>query len=251
MIKKIYFKEENEVVPYDGGNTDLDIIQDIQDYGNLTGLGKEFAIAFVNNLKHYNVNEDEKIEMIATMIETLETIGQVPIAFFGIIEEVDGSQMPMVISNQLSEEEENMLINLFKPSLSISNSLLPIITRQSTALTPLEKELMIPPKQKPEFGDKNLNNIFNVTYNLTGDNNYAGKFTNKVKNTMMKLGGFAGRAVNKQIQHQKILKALPKGQGGLGLNENFIGNIANMIPKEKIRVEYRKSPDLKKLVGDI
>jgi hypothetical protein len=232
------FVEENDLIPYvqNGAITRRQL-------KNLTPTGLEFFDIFIEEIESgkYDIDEEEKKEMVKGFIEGLETTGMVPMAFFGIVEERNGDMSPLVIS-QLAPEQEQMLIQYVKPPIMLSNNQSPVIYQpKGTDLMVLEKELMKPVEveEEPSFSDGLVDDLFTIIMNMTGDQEYSENIANKVQDSLNQVKRPAGIGVNERVPHPEIEAQLRRTSGRpLELSNNAIENLFNTIPQNKLKPEY-------------
>ena len=248
-------REANEIIRKGETGLNKPISQTIElAFG--TSDGNDFMKVLKQNLdKNYDMDPDEKEEALIAVKEVLETVGMIPTIMYSMIEERNGRQMPLVISQIHDEEIEKMIPLLFKPTIAITNDLSPVRVKNNKSLVPISKQ--ITQYDEEVEGNDDLSMIEEFLYNITGDNIYATEIVGKIKEAKDGLQSTSGRAVNKPTLHPNVMNIVQKmGRQALEFKEDVISklilkakNDGMLLPEfeEKIQTNRKIQQQLKQL----
>jgi hypothetical protein len=136
-------------------------------------------------LEELRIAPDEAKEYFHQFVEKLQRVGLVPPLIINLLRDIDNNYQTLIISKNLSAEEEMIIAACVKPQIIGTNEIIP--QTENKELTTVQKEVNPYANSINPFSDI-LTEIFYEVLNLThGNKKFAREFTDKTLSALEKI----------------------------------------------------------------
>jgi hypothetical protein len=136
-------------------------------------------------LEELQIAPNEAKEYFSQLIEKIQEVGFIPPLMINLLRDIDNNYQTLIISKNLSAEEEMIIAACIKPHIIGTNEIIP--QTENKELTTVKKEIVPYADFTNPFSDISTE-IYNEVLNFTQDNKkFAREFTNKALSALEKI----------------------------------------------------------------
>ena len=207
---------------------------------NFTREAIDFFDAIKQKLIELRIEPNEAKEYLRQLIEKIQEIGFIPPLIINLLRDVDNNYQTLIVSLNLSSEEEKIISACIKPTIIGSNEIIPQTKSKEIILTCKE---VVPINDFTAPFSAISAQIYNVVINYTkGNKIFANEFTEKVINTLEKISKTQPLLATHRLPS---ISQLMFEQSMFQINQT---GILMYLQKQKAILEYDNNYHIKKVV---